>query len=104
MNGPVEIGVNLVAANDAGDETLLVVGTQLPVLLLPVDRLQDLVEEPEGDLRVDVSLLGIDRLMSLFISRTADKEMAFIGSHCNPTKVTINKETSVLRSIKSIAR
>ena len=80
MNGPVEVGVNLVAADDAGDETLLVVGTQIPVLLLPVDRLQDLVEEPEGDLRVDVSLEGIDGLMSLldFDARTVDMEISFI--------------------------
>ena len=111
MNGPVEIGVNLVAADDARDEPLLIVGTQVPVLLLPVDRLQDLVQEPEGDLRVDMSLEGIDRLMSLLdydaiacIPRTADTEIAFIGSHCNPTKVTMNKGTSDPQSIKSIVR
>ena len=45
---PVEIGINLVAADDARDEAAFVVGPRVAVLLL-VDRLQDLVQELEGD-------------------------------------------------------
>ena len=47
---PVEIGINLVAADDARDEAAFtfVVGPRVAVLLR-VDRLQDFVQELEGD-------------------------------------------------------